>query len=204
MVWRRSSEEGVVMSRTFRIALVMVVVLTGATPATVSAKAPSCGSGSISAKLPAAPEGYVAVQEFTLTDDCQLIEGSVEIVPASELSPATAEESGQFSSIGEQAPPTDQVTALGSASGCCWGAYAVQRTWDCCGILLNEYWTEFDFNRCSGGFCSPYLRTWSAQDGGKWHTEGFCGPGWYPVSSDHALYRYSGGVGYTSVTVKGY
>lgn len=30
-----------------------------------------------------------------------------------------------------------------------------------------------------------------------------CGPGWYPVSSDHYFY-YTGGVGYTSVTYRGH
>ncbi len=193
--------------RVIRVALAMALMLAtapGAAAASKNTSSPAdCGPGSIKTKLPAAPEGFVAVQTFTMTDDCHVVEGDVEIVPASELPPAAAEGGGQFSWISDEAPPPDDVSALGTASGCCWGAYAVQRTWDCCGILLNEYWTEFDFNRCSGGFCSPYLRTWSAQDGGK-HTEGFCGPGWYPVSSDHALYRHSGGVGYTSVTIKGY
>lgn len=122
------------------------------------------------------------------------------------LVPADADASDVFSSIGEtMAPPSGEFSTQGSGSGCCWGAYNVQRSWDCCGILLNEYWTEIKFNKCSGGFCSPYLRTYSGQDGGTWKTLSFsCGPGWYPVSSDHYFYRSSGGVGYTSVTLKGH
>lgn len=194
--------------RALQAIVVIIVALAAAMPAPVAAKGsdprPDCGPGELNGKLPAAPEGFVTVQEFTMTENCRLVAGDIEFVPAAELVPAGGAERGEFESIGDEAPPPEGVSTLGSGSGCCWGAYTVQRTWDCCGILLNEYWTEFDFNRCGGGFCSPYLRTWSASDGGKWHTEGFCGPGWYPVSSDHALYRHAGGVGYTSVTVKGY
>ncbi|MEX2135763.1 MAG: hypothetical protein WEB29_02215 [Chloroflexota bacterium] len=130
----------------------------------------------------------------------------MEVVPAEALIPADADASDVFSSISEtMPPPSGEFSTQGSGSGCCWGAYNVQRSWDCCGILLNEYWTEIKFNKCSGGFCSPYLRTYSGQDGGKWKTLSFsCGPGWYPVSSDHYFYRSSGGVGYTSVTLKGH
>jgi hypothetical protein len=196
------------MMRRAGLVLSVVVCLTALTPAAALGAKPladeGCGPGSIRTELPAAPEGFVAVQEFELTADCRLVKGKVEIVPAEALVDPGENSEAQFSNIAEEAAPPDGVSVQGAGSGCCWGAYAVQRTWDCCGILLNEYWTEFDFNRCSGGFCSPYLRTYSASDGGKWHWEGFCGPGWYPNSSDRYLYRSAGGVGYTSVTISGH
>ena len=153
------------------------------------------------------------MQTFELSADCRLIDKGIEILPADALVPVQADASGVFGSIEETLPPppggaaaqgVGDVSTQGSGSGCCWGAYNVQRSWDCCGILLNEYWTEIKYNRCSGGFCSPYLRTHSGLNGGKWKTLSFsCGPGWYPVSSDHYFY-YTGGNGYTSVTYRGH
>ena len=151
----------------------------------------------------------VSYQEITFTKDCDLIIGPIETLPRDQLPPATAEASGTFGTVGEQLQGEGSASAY-SEYGCCYKGYAVQRTWDQGGrpgaILLNEYWTEFSFNRCSGGFCSPYIRTWGAQDGGKWHREGplGCCGGWDPNTSDHWLYRTAGGLGYTSVSISGH
>jgi hypothetical protein len=149
------------------------------------------------------PQDLVATRNYRLTADCRIIAGPVQILPSNSVPPVSDVDSGTFGSIASAA--NHQVAPLGSGSGSGWGAYVVQRTWDCCGILLNEYWTEFDWSNCSGGFCSSWIRSYSGQDGGKWHPEYTTyGPGWYPVSSDHSLYISSGGVGYTTVTLRGH
>lgn len=89
-------------------------------------------------------------------------------------------------------------------SRCCWKAYSVQRTWDCCNILLNEYWIEAAWSNCSSGICGSVIRSYSGQDGGKWKTlTNSCGPGWDPIASSHSFGRYAGGLGYSSVTPRG-
>jgi hypothetical protein len=201
------------MTRLRRIAAVSavlaIVASTLSTGAALAAKPrpAACGPGEIEASLPMPAEGMVSYQEFTLTEDCQLIAGPIKSLPADQLPPATADASGTFATIGEELPADGIGTQAISGSGCCNRAYGVQRTWDQGGIpgalLLNEYWTEFSFNRCSGGFCSPYIRTWGAQDGGKWRQQLCCG-GWTPNSSDHWLYRTAGGLGYTSVSISGH
>jgi hypothetical protein len=72
--------------------------------------------------------------------------------------------------------------------------------------MMTEYWTDLTFNRCSGGFCSPYIRTYNGRDGGAWHREGpfGCCGGWSRESSDHYLYVCGGGLGYTTVTLCGH
>ena len=199
-----------------RIAAVSVVIAIAASTFSASAafaqkpRAAACGPGEIETSLPMPPEGMVSYQEFTLTDDCRLIAGPIETLAADQLPPATAEGAGTFATTGEELPTDPNGTQAILGSGCCNSAYAVQRTWDQGGIpgafLLNEYWTEFSFNRCYGGYCSPFIRTWGAQDGGKWHQEITfpCCAGWHPNSADHWLYRTGGGVGYTSVSISGH
>lgn len=152
----------------------------------------------------------ITYQEFTLTSDCQLVAGPIESLPESALSTSVPNtSSGNFGSTGDQLPAGDGVSPDATGSGCCWGAYAVQRTYDQGGIpgsiLLNEYSTQITYNKCYGGFCSPYLRTWHAQDAGRWHPEyTSAGPGWFPNCCDHFLGAVSGGLGYTWVTVRGH
>lgn len=192
--------------------LVVASAVLIATPVSVAAgegdqRGRECGPGSIEGELPMPPEGLVVRQTFTLDRNCNIVAGPIETLPESELEAATATDGSTFGSVSEtrRAPRPSDVSTAGSGSGCCWAGYVVQRSWDCCGLLMNEYWTEFTFNKCSGGFCSPYLRTYWAQDGGKWRGEvGSCGPGWMRNSSDHYLYRSAGGVGYTSVTISGH
>jgi hypothetical protein len=69
--------------------------------------------------------------------------------------------------------------------------------------MMTEYWVDFAWSNCAGGFCSPYIRTYSGRDGGAWHRE-LSGGGWYPVSSDHYLYICAGGLGYTAVQLCGH
>lgn len=187
------------------ILVLFVIVLSLLLPVPVLAKpAKTCGpiTASFSSDMP--PEGFVAFQETRIDDNCKLVVSAVQLVPENQLQPSPAEASATFSSAGESLPaPSGTASIDGSASGCCWAGYAVQRSWDCCGIKMNEYWTQLQFNRCSGGYCSPYLRTWGAQDGGAWHTE-VQYPGWYPNCCDHWLRRTSGGVGYASVAVQGH
>jgi hypothetical protein len=165
----------------------------------------ACGPGTIKGDLQAPPEGFVAIQSYHVTDDCRVIKGAVSVVATSEAPGAAAEGSGTFGAVGAQEPPDPgQVSAQGAGSGTGFRAYAVQRTWDCCGILLNEYWTEFSWTNCSS-FCGTTIKGYSGQDGGKWHSLSFsCGPGWYPVSSDHGLGITAGGLGFTSITLRGY
>lgn len=188
-------------------ALALVVLLAAGNPGSAAAARPdraACGPGSIEGDLPAAPEGFVAVQTFELTADCQLLSSELAIVPADNLGPADAGASAAYGSISEELAAGGDVSTQGTASGCCYRAYAVQRSWDCCNLLMNEYWMESSWNSCSNGVCGPYIRSYWAQDGGKWKTERSCGSGWSPVSSDHYLYVSSGGLGYTYVKVSGH
>ena len=160
----------------------------------------SCGPLEFEGNLPAAAEGRVTRQTITVTADCELVVGPAEDLPADAL---VRDDAGlatdEFGSITDSAKrERGGLTTMGSGSGCCWGAYAVQRSWDCCGIKMNEYWTEIDYTKNSSGV----INWWSARDGGAWHREYTCGgsAGWWPAN-DHALYRSAGGVGTTSVSV---
>jgi hypothetical protein len=165
----------------------------------------ACGPISDTYDLPMPSPGLVAVADLVVDANCEVQAGPVSFVAPMELAPSPSDMTkATFGSLAGSAAATDAATN-GSASGCCWAAYAVQRSWDCCGIEMNEYWTEFGWSNCSGGLCSPYIRSYSGRDGGKWATELLtCGPGWSRVSSDHYLYISSGGVGYTWVTLKGH
>jgi hypothetical protein len=203
---RRSRRIAILIS----LSLSLGLLLSAQPTAAAKPKPTACGPGQIDVTLRMPADGMVSYQEFTLTDDCQLIAGPAQELSSDQLPAATASESRTFASVGEAMPADGVGTQAITGSGCCNSAYAVQRTYDQGGIpgslLLNEYWTEFDFNRCSGGLCSPYIRSWAAQDGGKWHREGpfGCCGGWEPNSSDHWLYRTGGGLGYTSVSISGH
>ncbi len=194
-------------SRRFRVfptTTILILVLVGSSTTPIAAsKQNSCGPASGTYEMPMPPPGLVAVEDLIVNADCQVEAGPVRFVAPTQLAPSPSNlAKATFGSLADSAAATDAST---SASGCCWGAYAVQRSWDCCGIEMNEYWTQFSWSNCSGGLCSPYIRTYSGQDGGKWATELLtCGPGWSRVSSDHYLYISSGGVGYTSVTLSGH
>jgi hypothetical protein len=190
--------------RVFATATTMILVAASSSMPAAASDRNACGPISGTYQLPAPPPGLVSVEDLTVEANCFVQRGPVRYVPGTDLRSSSNDMAAAiFGSVAESASTTQVVATNGSGSGCCWAGYAVQRTWDIAGLELNEYWTEFTFNTCSGGICSPYLRTWWAQDGGKWHTE-IGNPGWYPNYGDRWLYRTSGGVGYTWVSVEGH
>jgi hypothetical protein len=152
----------------------------------------------------------VAVQNIYVDENCQVVVGPVEFVDPADL-PSGPEglDTAVFSAESATARGARDVAADGGVSTeasdagggggscCCWKAYSVQRTWDCCNLLLNEYWMD-QYQHCTN-ICSSYIRTYNAVDGGKWK-----GPYWSRNSSDHYLKRTGGGLYYTWVTFEGH
>lgn len=172
-------------------ALIAVGVL--AVPARALAATPStalCANISNIATIPAPPQGMASTQVWTLGTDCQLHAGPVQFVDEASV-PGLA--SQQISSIGAGAGGAQPLTTS--------HAYVVSRSWDCCGILLNEYSINISWAPSTGG---SNITSWSAYDAAKWHREACCGFGWYLGSGDHSLGASSGGVGQASVTVHGH
>lgn len=195
------------MRRSITTSLVLSIFLAIAWSGTTAARpAQACGPGSVEGVLPAAPEGSVTIQTIELTADCRLVDRGIQVVLLRNIPDADPGGSATLGTVSASEDATGGVAALGSASGCCWGAYNVQRTWDCCGILLNEYWLEFDWSTCGGGVCTPWAIRWYAgQDGAKWKTlSNSCGPGWSPIAASHGLAVTSGGLGSASVTLEGH
>jgi hypothetical protein len=158
--------------------------------------------------LPVPEPGAASTQIVTVNADCELVVGEVNevaAVPATEGDTGEGEiVSGDFDSVTGELKPrketTTSIAAAGTGQGCCYSAYAVQRSFDAANIKLNEYWTEFDWTKNS----SNVINWWTARDGGAWHREyGTCdlNGGWY--RADHALYRSGGNVGQSYVTVTG-
>ncbi|MDH4334904.1 MAG: hypothetical protein OEW24_06545 [Chloroflexota bacterium] len=115
---------------------------------------------------------------------------------ASEMPTAAADGSA---AIGSEGQASSDITTAALYN---YRAYVVTRIWDCCGILLTEYW--MDNNWTSTG-SSGYIYAWGAVDGAKWHREGpfGCCGGWYPDSGSHLLGLVGGGLGKTYEKVRG-
>jgi hypothetical protein len=121
----------------------------------------------------------VAVQNIYVDENCQVVVEPVQFVDPADL-PSGPEglDTAVFSAESATARGARDVAADGGVSteasdagggggsGCCWKAYSVQRTWDCCNLLLNEYWMELQYQHCTN-ICSSYIRTYNAVDGGK-------------------------------------
>lgn len=142
--------------------------------------------------LPAAPSGFVATQSWRVGDDCKVHRGPVEFVDPSTLGPVSVDVQA-IGTVGERFAPGD-VTSLSTST-----AYGVSRSWDCCGILMNEYWLDVQWSPSTAG---SNITSWSAWDGASWHTEGG-GLGWRLDGSNHSLAKSAGGLGKPSVTVHG-
>ena len=144
--------------------------------------------------LPAAPRGLVSTQTLSVGNDCQVHSGPVEFVDPATLVSIDGDAQEQITVVGESPSTLGSLSALSTSN-----AYAVSRSWDCCGILMNEYFMNVQWAPSTAG---SNVTSWSAWDGAKWHVEGF-GLGWRLDSSNHSLGRSAGGVGSPSVTVHG-
>lgn len=190
------------MSRRIAIATVLTIAFSAVlvTPA-AAAKPPKsdgefCYDVSFTSEIPVPPPGQVSMQRLVLGDDCRIRAEPIVTMDGSDMPTATADSSSAVGSEGQTA--TDVTTAALYN----YRAYAVTRIWDCCGILLTEYWME---NNWTSTGSTGYIYGWGAVDGAKWHREGpfGCCGGWYLDNGSHLLGLTAGGLYKTYETVRG-
>lgn len=173
--------------------LVFAGFATAKTPSTTA-----CGEVAQTVSLPKAPAGLVATQSWTVGADCKVHLGPIEFVDPSTLEPVAGSSEAAISTAGETSDPGG-LTALSTST-----AYGVSRSWDCCGILMNEYWLErppgLQLPGCvrpNGHALLQHLRQLArgkarldlrpvhatgrlAHSFVGWHTQQWCNPGNYP------------------------
>lgn len=71
---------------------------------------------------------------------------------------------------------------------------------DCCGILLTEYWLE---NTWTSTGATGTITAWGATDGARWHREAGGATGWSLDTPTHFLGLVGGGLNQTIEKVKG-
>jgi hypothetical protein len=194
------------------VATALTFALLIGAPSSAWARQPAgaCPPSEGSISVPAAPVGWVAVQNVWIGADCQVVRGAIQFLPiAGPHADSNGLSAQTFADVSASIPERVRAAAGGAStqagdagggggSGCCWKAYSVQRSWDCCNLLMNEYWMELAYNKCTS-ICSNFIRTYNALDGGKWK-----GPYWSRNSSDHYLTKTGGGLNYTWVTFEGH
>lgn len=177
---------GVVLAALFVVAVPPRDTL--ASPTATQLCGPTAWSGSMTV-----PVGMVATQVVTIGADCQPHPGPTVVLESGAVTPPNgAAQMGTIDRISSSLGPSPLAAVYGSA-------YVVQRTWDCCGIELNEYWVE---NRWSSTGTGGYITSWSGQDGYKAHRE-LTGGGWAPDFGNHWLGLQDGGLYYSYETVGG-
>jgi hypothetical protein len=154
-----------------------------------------CAALSGQGTLPLPPVGYVSIVEPVVTPACTVSQGPVEIVPAN--SPLIT--SGA-------APVTQNPSVFESAGGGTRDALASQtatvheRSWDCCGVDMNELDTTLTWQ-----YNGSTVQSSSTHDAVSYHTETTCFPnskdGWYLIGQTDKY--ISGGVGQVGVGVQG-
>ena len=173
-----------------------IAQLVVAVPAAVSASGPNdaapCGAFTGSDDLPAAPAGKVAMRTIWLDTACQVHVDPVQFVDPSALQSGPPGQGGVLASVsGQAAPGAGGAAPLTTYPG---SAYAIERTWDCCGILLNELFSNLTFAG-NGSIITSY----DGWDGYILHREGGGLTGWSLNHSDSYLRVQAGGVGSTVV-----
>jgi len=141
-----------------------------------------CGEVHYAGSLPLPQPGYVSIAETTINADCSTTTTAVRVAPLSQLEPGVSQTEPSASSqveggVGggagnESSPPT------ASASAPVWSTEATvhQRLWDCCGILLNAFYTDVKW-----GFTGRAVSWYTGTDYERHHTE-WPFPGWYPLA----------------------
>lgn len=152
-----------------------------------------CGEIKEAVTLPAPPPGLVATETWAVNENCQIELGPVQFVDPSMIGPIPGDALIGLGSVRQS--PNSGESVLSTSN-----AYAVQRTWDCCGIKMNEYYLDVQWSPSTAG---SKITSWSAWDGASWHLEAN-GKGWHLDAPNHFLGASAGGVGNPSVTVHGH
>ena len=133
--------------------------------------------------------------ESTVTASCTVDQGSIEIVPSD--SPLITKGNPTVTQGPSVNRPANNLSNLTLSQQT---ATVHERSWDCCGVDMNELDTTLTWQ-----YNGSTVQGSSAHDAVSYHTESYCWPakldGWYLISQ--SVKYISGGVGQVGVEVQG-
>jgi hypothetical protein len=185
------------------VAFLVGLVLTAFSATSVEASTPQyCPGGTLRGSLPQPPPGMASHQVVTLDANCNPVWGQIEFVPRTQMFhvPNANTKGGTFnllreSLLGKLSPNTSSPQIATDVSK---SIHAENQMWDCCGILMNQLYTD-----ASWTYNGSVVTSYSVGGGYSRHTENSppsCGTGWYVVNPYNV--KTSGGIGQPSASFK--
>lgn len=158
-----------------------------------------CYDVSLTSRLDAPRDpSKISVQNFIIDGKCRVVAvGPAEEVSSGELAPSSVGTASDVIGIVGASQAATGPVSLASTS---YRTNAGLRVFDCCGILLTEYWME---NTWTSTGSTGVITAWGAVDGASWHREAGNTGGWSLDTASHQLGLVAGGLNQTFEKVRG-